>query len=121
MDLGSRWRFFIILTVGQLFQQPPNRGFHLHLQPKSIEKIYFALFLWKILILDYWKYTNDGTQHSRSSRSRWAKRRTMHNLAETIFNEFSELGQFVAQNLGFYDENSGFFGFFRFVTNFEQL
>ena len=45
----------------------------------------------------------------------------MHNLAETIFNEFSELGQFLAQNLGFYDENPGFFGFFRFVTNFEQL
>ena len=33
----------------------------------------------------------------------------MHNLAETIFNEFSVLGQFVAQNLGFYDENPGFF------------
>ena len=45
----------------------------------------------------------------------------MHNLAETIFNEFSELGQFLAQNLGFYDENPGFSGFFRIVTNFEQL
>ena len=36
----------------------------------------------------------------------------MHNLAETIFNEFGELGQFLAQNLGFYDENPGFPGFF---------
>ena len=45
----------------------------------------------------------------------------MHNLAETIFNEFSELEQFLAQNLGFYDENPGFSGFFRFVTNFEQF
>ena len=36
----------------------------------------------------------------------------MHTLAETIFNEFSELGQFLAQNIVFYDENPGFSDFF---------
>ena len=38
------------------------------------------------------------------------------------FDDFDDFpGQFLAQNLGFYDENPGFSGFFRFVTNFEQL
>jgi len=37
--------FLIILTVDQLVQKPPNRGFHLHLGSKSIEKIKFNLFL----------------------------------------------------------------------------
>ena len=45
----------------------------------------------------------------------------MHTLAETIFQDLCELGQFLAQNLGFSDEFPGIFGFFRFVTNFEQL
>ena len=36
----------------------------------------------------------------------------MHNLAETIFQDLCELGQFLAQNLGFSDEFSRIFGFF---------
>ena len=36
----------------------------------------------------------------------------MHNLAETIFQDLCELGQFLAQNLEFSDEFPGIFGFF---------
>ena len=94
---------------------------NLFLQPKSIEKTCLYLFLWKILILEQQECPKHYTRRRRSSRSLWAQSITMHTLAETIFNEFSELGQFLAQNLGFYDENPGFFWFFRFVANFEQL
>ena len=45
----------------------------------------------------------------------------MHTFAETIFQDLCELGQFLAQNLGFSDEFPGIFGFFPFVANFEQL
>ena len=36
----------------------------------------------------------------------------MHKRAETIFQGFSEPGQFLAQNPGFGDEFPGIFGFF---------
>ena len=36
----------------------------------------------------------------------------MHNLAETIFQDLCELGQFLAKTFDFSDEFSGFFWFF---------